>query len=181
MRQCYIVTSSLIGWAHTQNDHWVAWAWVWVSWNPLLDKWNYCTASPAGLVEISIPSLILSSTCQRAFGQVCHQTSNISRTKEGNKIFDQSDVFGASPAGAAPTISSFTTWHLASMDWGKTNCERRWETFKFGDLEWLIFRGLMVFYLPITGLVVTNFYGTDFYWLIDLIDRASRCVSTLMT
>ena len=36
-------------------------------------------------------------------------TSNISRTLEGNKIVDNSDVVGASPVGAAPTTSSFST------------------------------------------------------------------------
>ena len=38
-----------------------------------------------------------------------HQVSNISRTLEGNKIVDHSDVVGASPVGAAPTTSSFST------------------------------------------------------------------------
>ena len=37
------------------------------------------------------------------------KTSNISRTLVGNKIVDDSDVVGASPVGAAPTISSFST------------------------------------------------------------------------
>ena len=37
------------------------------------------------------------------------QTSDISRTLVGNKLVDHSDVVGASPIGAAPTISSFTT------------------------------------------------------------------------
>ena len=37
------------------------------------------------------------------------QTSNISRTWESNKIADHSDVVGASPVGAAPTTSSFST------------------------------------------------------------------------
>ena len=37
------------------------------------------------------------------------KTSNISRTLVGNKIVDNSDVVGASPAGAAPTTSSFST------------------------------------------------------------------------
>ena len=37
------------------------------------------------------------------------QTSNISRTLLGNKIVDHSDVVGASPVGAAPTTSSFST------------------------------------------------------------------------
>ena len=37
------------------------------------------------------------------------KTSSISRTLVGNKIIDNSDVVGASPVGAAPTISSFST------------------------------------------------------------------------
>ena len=36
------------------------------------------------------------------------QVSNIRRTL-GNKIVDHSDVVGASPVGAAPTTSSFST------------------------------------------------------------------------
>ena len=37
------------------------------------------------------------------------QVPNISRTLEGNKIVNHSDVVGASPVGAAPTTSSFST------------------------------------------------------------------------
>ena len=37
------------------------------------------------------------------------KTSNVSRTFVGNKIVDNSDVVGASPIGAAPTKSSFST------------------------------------------------------------------------
>ena len=37
------------------------------------------------------------------------KTSNISHTSVGNKIVDNSDVVGASPVGAAPTTSSFST------------------------------------------------------------------------
>ena len=37
------------------------------------------------------------------------QISNISRTSIGNKIYDNSEVVGASPVGAAPTTSSFST------------------------------------------------------------------------
>ena len=36
--------------------------------------------------------------------------SDISHTLVGNKIIDHSDVVGASPVGAAPTTSSFSTW-----------------------------------------------------------------------
>ena len=38
-----------------------------------------------------------------------HQVSNIRRTLVSNKIVDHSDVVGASPVGAAPTTSSFST------------------------------------------------------------------------
>ena len=54
------------------------------------------------------------------------QTSNhayIRRALIDNKIVDHSDVVGASPIGAAPTTSSFSTYHLASMDWAKTTAE----------------------------------------------------------
>ena len=38
-----------------------------------------------------------------------HQVSNIRRTLVGNKIVDNSDLVGASPVGATPTTSSFST------------------------------------------------------------------------
>ena len=37
------------------------------------------------------------------------QVSNIRRTLVANEIVDLSDVVGASPVGAAPTTSSFST------------------------------------------------------------------------
>ena len=37
------------------------------------------------------------------------QVSNIIRTLVGNYIVDHSDVAGASPVGATPTTSSFST------------------------------------------------------------------------
>ena len=40
---------------------------------------------------------------------IYRQVSNIRRTLVGNKIVDHSDVVGASPIGAAPTTSSFST------------------------------------------------------------------------
>ena len=42
------------------------------------------------------------------------KTSNIRHTLVGNTIVDHSDVVGTSPVDAAPTTSSFSTWHLAS-------------------------------------------------------------------
>ena len=43
------------------------------------------------------------------------QTPNISRTL-GNNIVNDSDVVAASYVGAAPTTSSFSTEHFASLD-----------------------------------------------------------------
>ena len=53
----------------------------------------------------NIDAIILS----RCFFVLYRKTSNISRTLVGNKIVDNSDVVGASPVGAAPTTSSFST------------------------------------------------------------------------
>ena len=50
---------------------------------------------------------------------IYRKISNISRTLVGNKTVDHSDVVWASPVGAAPTTSSFSTWHLASRDSAK--------------------------------------------------------------
>ena len=50
---------------------------------------------------------------------IYRKTSNIRRTLIDNKIVDHSDVVGASPVGAAPTTSSFSTWHLVSRDSAK--------------------------------------------------------------
>ena len=62
------------------------------------------------------------------------QVSNINRTLVGNKIVDHSDVVGASPVGAAPTTSSFSTT--------KDNCKTRRESSKFCDLVRLILETL---------------------------------------
>ena len=56
------------------------------------------------VVEI-LPGAVI----ERPLYPTCRQTSNISRTLVGNKIVDNSDVVGASPVGAAPTTSSFST------------------------------------------------------------------------
>ena len=46
---------------------------------------------------------------QGSFYHTYRQVSNLRRTLVGNKIVDHSDVVGASPVGAAPTTSSFST------------------------------------------------------------------------
>ena len=72
-------------------------------------------------------------------------TSNISRTLAGNKIVDHWDVIGASPVGAAPTTSSFSTKYLASMDWTKTSIYKaKQETFHVWDLVPSYIRDLTV-------------------------------------
>ena len=62
---------------------------------------------------------------------IYRQTSNIRHTSAGKQIIDHSDVVGASPVGAAPTTSSFST-HLASIDWTKTNARRGEKHVGFG-------------------------------------------------
>ena len=56
------------------------------------------------------------------------QVSNIRRALIGNQIVDHSGVVGASPVGAAPTTSSFSTSLMASIYY---NFKSRRETFKF--------------------------------------------------
>ena len=60
------------------------------------------------------------------------KTSNISRILVGNKIVDNSDRVGASPVGAAPTTSSFSTSQPASMDWAKTTAKGYKKHLSFG-------------------------------------------------
>ena len=66
-----------------------------------------------------------------------HKTSNISRTLVGSEIVDHSDEVGASPVGAAPTTSSFSTWHLASRDSAK-KAARQYENLLSVEI-WCVF------------------------------------------
>ena len=52
-----------------------------------------------------LPGIIVCETGRSKYGEV----SNIRRTLVSNKIIDHSDAVGASPIGAAPTTSSFST------------------------------------------------------------------------
>ena len=60
------------------------------------------------------------------------QVSKISCTWVGNEIVDHSDVVGASPVGAAPTTSSFSTEHMASIYCVKTTASRVEKHLSFG-------------------------------------------------
>ena len=72
------------------------------------------------------------SSIKRVNNGMYRKTSNISRTLVGNKIVDNSDVIGALPVGAAPTTSSFSTKHLASMDWVNTTASGYKKHLSFG-------------------------------------------------
>ena len=70
--------------------------------------------------------------CDNDKCKIYRQISNIRRTLRGNTLVDHSDVVGASPVGAAPTTSSWSTWHLASIDWAKTTATWDENHFSFG-------------------------------------------------
>ena len=64
---------------------------------------NECLGKPDGLPEL--PEVILDKVSAQTYRQV----SNIRRTLVGDKIVDHADVVRASPVGAAPATSSFST------------------------------------------------------------------------
>ena len=72
------------------------------------------------------------------------QTSNISCPLEGNTIVDHSDVVGASPVSFAPTTSSFSTEHLASMLWARTTARQDEQHLIFGI--WFAYIDSIVFH-----------------------------------
>ena len=57
----------------------------------------------------SMLTILFTHETELVVGKIYRQVSNIRRTLVGNKIVDHSDVVGASPVGAAPTTSSFST------------------------------------------------------------------------
>ena len=68
-------------------------------------------------------------------GNSYHQTSNISHTLVANKIVNHSacsDIVGTTPVVPAPTTSSFSTQHLALMDWAKTSARQDGKYLSFG-------------------------------------------------
>ena len=83
----------------------------------LILQTDYKKKTPKLVAKFWLPNLVLYQTDYR-------QVSNIRRTSVGNKIFDHLDLVGASPVGAAPTTSSFSTYHLASLDWAKITARR---------------------------------------------------------
>ena len=70
--------------------------------------------------------------------QTYRQVSNIRRTLVGNEIVDHSGVVGASPVGAAPTTSSFSTEQLASIYCAKTTASQVEKHLRLKELVHLI-------------------------------------------
>ena len=68
---------------------------------------TYCMYIPSFKLISQNMEIIWRKWTQRIW--TYRKTSNISRTLVGNKIVDHSHVVGASPVGAAPTTSSFST------------------------------------------------------------------------
>ena len=91
---------------------------------------THCVLQVFVLVRHIAQQYIKTETETLAHGQLWNHIDNyrkiskISCTLLGYEIVDHSDVVGASPVGAAPTTSSFSTWHLASRDSAKTGARQ---------------------------------------------------------
>ena len=76
-------------------------------------KPDYCVKQidhyAKSVIPISPATILIYISNYRAVCRIYRKVSNISRTLVGNKCVDHSDVVGASPVGAAPTTSSFST------------------------------------------------------------------------
>ena len=86
----------------------------------------------------------------KCFGKIIliymyRQISNISRSLIGYKIVDHSVEVGASPVGAAPTTSSFSTQHLASLDLAKTAARRQEKHLRFRVIQYLAMIPLQIY------------------------------------
>ena len=74
------------------------------------------------------------------------EVSNLRRTSLGNEIVDHSDVVGASPVGAAPTTSSFSTKHW--LQWiGQRQVQGKTRNLYVWGLGAFYIRELTVLYL----------------------------------
>ena len=97
----YIVTASLISWVHTQNDIWNV--------NSLCDIKLIIFEHLSWIDSLSISCKLVLRWMLHDLTDDYRKVSNIRRTLVGDEIVDHSDVVGASPVGAAPTTSSFST------------------------------------------------------------------------
>ena len=72
-------------------------------------SWSIIMADDALVVIRSSVTLVLTMQHKQGADSIYRKTSNIIRTLVDNENVDHSDVVGASPVGAAPTTSSFST------------------------------------------------------------------------
>ena len=84
-------------------------------------KWIFLNEIFVVFIEISLEYFLKDILDDKS---VYRRVSNIRRTWIGNEIDDHSAVVGASPVSAAPTTSSFSTEHLASIYCVKTTASR---------------------------------------------------------
>ena len=61
------------------------------------------------LVQVILNQAIVWTNDGLFYWHMYRQVSNIKGTLVGNEMVDHSDVVGATPVGAAPTMSSFST------------------------------------------------------------------------
>ena len=86
-------------------------------------EYRYISNSDWHLKKVEIKIIIKNIYCK---------TSNIRRILVGNKIVDHSDVVGASPVGAAPTTSQFSTEQPTSKDCVKATARQDEKQLSFG-------------------------------------------------
>ena len=95
-------------------------------WNFSVDKYILVVKFAETHSYLTLPRLISGHTVKCAIclmWKPCfRRTLKLRIEVAHNKIVDHSDVVGASPVSAAPTTSSFSTWHLASMGAAYTRC-----------------------------------------------------------
>ena len=108
----------------------------------------------SAILQTKFPDIFSSKENIHIFSHTSyHQIPNIRGTFVGNKIFDNSDVVGASPVGLAPTTSSFSTLTSGFNGLGKDNCKTGRESCNFGNLVHLILE------------ILQYSYFSHLYWL----------------
>ena len=157
------------GFAHRHRESMAMWGSK-VQYNKFRNRWHYV---PTETLQCRTPSF-----CRVVFLSDLvnnyHKTSNISRTLVGNEIVANSDVVGASPVGAAPTTSSFSTEHLASMDWAKVTTRRYQKHLSFGIWCDLYQR------FTVVRIIITDSIGCNWYTLIRYTDLRKMHFSTIV-
>ena len=113
------------------------------------------------------------------------QVSNIRRTSTDNWIVNYSDVVRASPVGAAPTTSSFSTLHLASIYCANTTASRDEKHFScwiWRDL-YQRFYGSQATVQPLVGLFIPTDVAMErlkCHWLLMSINmNANQSIASI--